>query len=88
MNTKHHNPAPAAYTIGTYRLFGFYGLEGIAEATVKDNNGRKCARLYRHPEGYTAETVAMSYRTEIYDTEAAALAALFASGEFAYFGHK
>lgn len=86
MNTQSTNRAPKGCRVSTYKYVGIYGRYGIAEAAVIDQNGRTAARIYHGPQGYQAETPAMSYATEWHPTEAAALAALFASGEWAYFG--
>lgn len=81
------NRAPQGCRISNYKLFGFNGVNGIAEATVTDQAGRIAARINRGPQGFQAITPAMNYATEWHATEAEALAALFASGEWAYFGN-
>jgi hypothetical protein len=86
MNATNTNRAPQGCRISNYKYYGFFGRNGIGEARVTDATGRTAARIYCSPQGYKAETPAMSYATEWHATEAAALAALFASGEWAYFG--
>ena len=85
---KTTNNTPTVKRISAYTFTGFLGLSGIGQAIATDENGRKVANLLHHPEkGYQAETPAMSYATDWHPTEAAALRALFASGEWAYFGN-
>lgn len=86
MNTN-KNRAPQGCRITNYILFGLNGVNGISEATIMDQAGRIAARIYCSPQGYKAETPAMNYATEWHATEAEALAALFASGKWAYFGN-
>lgn len=81
------NRAPQGCRITNYILFGSNGFNGIAEATVIDQAGRIAARINRGPQGFQAITPAMNYATKWHATEAEALAALFASGEWAYFGN-